>query len=98
MTVILENEDLTLWTNESEGFVFIHMDVRNWTLSSYKLLKKSVSNIRKQYSNKGHELIFATTEDENITKMWDRLHPLDDLRTFGNGKTYWIGSWETEDY
>ena len=96
MTVI-DNDDIRMSYTTKGGFVFLHLEVHNWSLSAYKAIKQSVKEVRETLAKQGHELVFATTADEKITKLWSRAHPLYQLDKYGPGGNEWIGAWETKD-
>lgn len=95
--VVVDDDKVKLSYSVKGGFAFLHLEVRDWSLSGYKRIKKSVNALREDLSRKGHSLVFATTDDEKITKLWQRVHPLEELTTFGHRDEYWIGAWEVED-
>lgn len=98
MTITLfEQNGVRVRSEESKGLHFLHLDVEEWSLSAYKTLKASVKEVRKAYASHGVELLFARTDDEKITKFWNRIHPLYELTKFGPHNEYWLGVWETED-
>lgn len=95
--VLFETDDIRVRYVENEGFVFLHLDVLNWNMSAYRDMKKSVADAKAKFRSEGHDLIFATTDDKKITKFWSRIHPLEELTTFGPHQEYWIGAWSTEE-
>lgn len=97
MTLVEEKGIRLRLTTDKVGHAFLHMDIDEWSASSYRALKKNVLKVLEFMKKSKHDLVFATTDDEKITKLWGRLVPLEELQTFGPHNEYWIGAWDTEE-
>ena len=89
------DDDVKLWSSESEGFMFMHLEVRNWSPSAYKEIKKALPKILGKAREDGHELFFATTEDERILKMYKRILTPYTIEKMKSQSDNWICAWET---
>ena len=93
----MDNDRFKLSLNEAGGFVFLHMEMKDWSTNTLKELKEGVESFMSELNNKGHDIVFATTDDEKTLKFWQMIKPCDQVTLFGDRDQYIMGSWFTEE-
>lgn len=85
-------DDYSVQAAESEGFVFVHLDLYNWAPSVVKSLKAELEKAKLVVGGAGHDLMYLHTPDKKIIKLWEMCSPLYDLVEIDEN---YIGAWET---
>ena len=89
------DDNVKLWSSEAQGFMFMHLEVRDWSPSAYKEIKEVLPTVLGKARDGGHELVFATTEDERILKMFNRMLTPYTIEKMKSQTDNWICAWET---
>ena len=87
------NDDFLVEINEAGGHAFLHLEMHKWSKSALKELRLVLDLLEVQYRDKGHDVLFATTDNEKVVKFWNLVRPCDILQKFGPRNEYYIGSW-----
>ncbi len=80
---------------EKGGFIFLHIHLYKWGVGAVKALKEDVQFVKEVYAKEGHDVVFALTEDQKITKLWNMVEKCYDLQQLRDKS--WLGAWLTEE-
>lgn len=81
-------------TNEvGKRFVFLHLEVHQWTPKVWKDLKEMFNKGLKELEDEGWDMVSFYVPIDHDIKFHNKLKPLDYQRPFGDQGQYLIGGW-----
>lgn len=91
-----ESDNLDLYVETSgEGHKFLHLTLHKWSPSVLKELRDVLAFARFEFYYRGHEYVFAVTDDMKVVKFWNTIHPLNIIDELSTSPKIILGGWET---
>lgn len=91
--IILSGDKYEVVMEKVEGLVFLHLNLSVLTHNIVKELREVLNLILDQVKDRGHNIVFMTTSDKKIVKLWNMIKPCFEVEPIGNN--IWLGSWLT---
>jgi hypothetical protein len=91
--IIISGDEFEVTMENIEGFVFLHLSITSFNHTVVKKLRVLLDVILSEVSEKGHNIVFATTTNKKILKLWNMIRPC--FETQEVAKDAWMGSWLT---
>lgn len=91
-----KDEDVRIQFQNLGGYIFMHLDVYNWSPSVLKKLRKGFSELRVKFQEEKVDLVFATGDNQHSIKLWGLVHPLYEVHEVPESPGYFVGSWDME--
>lgn len=92
--VLARDKEFIVEAEDVEGNIFLHIHLEKVTASIVKRLRILLDKVTAKYDQAGHDVIFMTTRNENIIKLWNMIRPCYTVQPLGRGHG-WVGSWLT---
>lgn len=90
--VLKETEDFRLVFEEEGGFIFLHLEVENWSASVCKQIREALDETLLRFEG-GHDVVFGTTSSYKSVRLWNLVKPCFEVVKL-DGRN-WLGSWLT---
>jgi len=89
-----KSDNLHMQIEEGGGFVFLHLDVREYSKESLKEIKSVVDTAAETFKGKGHDRIFAFSREEKSVRFWNLIRKCSSVTKFGESNECFLGHWE----
>lgn len=93
--IFYKDDQCSVELENLEGFIFVHLSLNKLSPSLLKKLRQGFKDVRAYAHTHGVQLLFAMGEDVTRIKLWQKIHPLYDLRQVAETGVF-VGAWDTE--
>ena len=90
-----EREGYSLDVTKEGGYIFLHIHLDKVTPKKIRDVRVLVEELKASFLEEGHDVVFATTPNRNILKMWQMIEPCYQIVPLEDSG--WLGSWLTEE-